>query len=192
MRADELMCNSKFFFPFAPFVTMHAQKLVVLMGSRKDLSFASRIGVFLEKESFPVECEYNVCSAHKTPETLLKRLKDYEKSGEDIVYITVAGLSDALSGTVAGYSKYPVIACPPDSKRYGWTKVFSSMITPEGVPVLFVSEPENAALAAMKILAFSNHSLFEKIAIYQQKKKREVFEADKEIKEKKIVKRDVE
>jgi len=171
---------------------MRAQKLVVLMGSRKDLSFASRIGVFLEKESFPVKCEYNVCSAHKTPKILIKKLENYEKCGDDIVYITVAGLSDALSGTVAGYSKYPVIACPPDSQKYGWTKVFSSMITPEGVPVLFVSEPENAALAGVKILALSNHLLYEKIATYQQKKKEEVIEADEEIKGKSIAKRGVE
>jgi len=160
---------------------MPAQKLIVVMGSKKDLSFARRIGDFLLREDFPVRYEYNVCSAHKTLGTLIKKLENYEKTGEDIVYITVAGLSDALSGTVAGYSKYPVIACPPDSKKYGWTKVFSSMITPEGVPVLFVSEPENAALAAVKILALSNRLLHEKIVRYQQKKKDEVIEADKEI-----------
>ena len=65
------------------------------------------------------------------------------------------------------------------------------MITPEGVPVLFVSEPENAALAAVKILALSNHLLYEKIAMYQQKKKREVIDADEEIKEKTTAKRGV-
>ena len=158
------------------------QKLIILMGSKRDLPFAHRIGTFLERENFPVKHEYNVSSAHKTPETLIKKLENHEKSGEDIVYITVAGLSDALSGTVAGYSKYPVIACPPDSKKYGWTKVFSSMITPQGVPVLFVSEPENAALASVKILALSNPSLHEKIAKYQHKKKEEVIKADQEIK----------
>jgi len=161
---------------------MLMQKLIVLMGSRKDLPFARRIGTFLEREDFPVKYEYNVCSAHKTPKTLIEKLENYEKSEENIVYITVAGLSDALSGTVAGGSKYPVIACPPDSKKYGWSKVFSSMITPQGVPVLFVSEPENAALAAVKILALSNNSLYEKLAKYQQKKKEEVIKADKEIK----------
>ena len=161
---------------------MPAQKLIVVMGSKRDLPFARRIGDFLLREDFPVRYEYNVCSAHKTLGTLIKKLENYEKSGDDIVYITVAGLSDALSGTIAGYSKCPVIACPPDSKKYGWTKVFSSMITPEGVAVLFVSEPENAALAAVKILALSNHLLYEKIARYQQKKKEEVIEADKEIK----------
>lgn len=179
-------------FSSALIVIMPMQKLIVLMGSRRDLPFARQIGTFLEKEDFPVKYEYNICSAHKTPKTLIKKLENYEKSGDNIVYITVAGLSDALSGTVAGYSKYPLIACPPDSKKHGWPKIFSSMITPQGVPVLFVSKPENAALAAVKILALSNNSLYEKIATYQQKKKEEVIEADKEMKGKKIAKRTVE
>ena len=41
------------------------------------------------------------------------------------MYITVAGLSDALSGFVSGSTNYPVIACPPDFEKLGWpeTKV---------------------------------------------------------------------
>jgi 5-(carboxyamino)imidazole ribonucleotide mutase len=117
----------------------------------------------------------------------LNKLEAYERSGENIIYITVAGLSDALSGVVAGYSKYPVIACPPDSEKFGWGKAFSSMMTPEGVPVLFVAKPENATLAAVKILALSNHSLHEEIKKYQQRKEAEVIEADKEIKKNKTM-----
>jgi len=60
------------------------------------------------------------------------------------------------------------------------------MLTPEGVPVLFIAKPENAALAAVKILALSNHSLHKEIKKYQRKKETEVIKADKEIKEKKI------
>jgi 5-(carboxyamino)imidazole ribonucleotide mutase len=117
----------------------------------------------------------------------MDKLKVHERSDENVVYITVAGLSDALSGVVAGYSKYPVIACPPDSEKFEWSKAFSSMITPEGVPVSFVAKPENAALAAVKILALSNHSLHEEIKKYQQRKEAEVIEADKEIKKNKTM-----
>ncbi len=159
---------------------MPEQKVVVLMGSRSDVDFATPIGNVLE--DFHVRYEFRVASAHKTPRELLKILERYEKSEEKIVYITVAGLSDALSGVVAGFTKYPVIACPPDSEKYGWTKVFSSTITPRGVPVLFVAEPENAALAATKILAVSDSSLQKNIVGYQQKKREEVVEADKKIK----------
>ena len=163
---------------------MPEQKVVILMGSRSDANFANSIGNVLE--DFHVRYEFRVASAHKTPRELLKILEKYEKSKDKIVYITVAGLSDALSGAVAGFTKHPVIACPPDSKKYGWTKVFSSTIIPRGVPVLFVAEPENAALAAAKILAISDSSLQKIIARYQQKKREEVIEADKEIKGKKI------
>jgi 5-(carboxyamino)imidazole ribonucleotide mutase len=166
---------------------MQKHKIVILLGSGKDMPFANGISQFLEREHFFVEYEYSVASAHKTTKKLIDKLEAYEQSDENIVYITVAGLSDALSGVVAGYSKYPVIACPPDSERFGWSKIFSSMITPEGVPVLFVAKPENAALAAVKILALSNHSLLEEIKKYQKRKEAEVIEADKEIKEKKTM-----
>jgi 5-(carboxyamino)imidazole ribonucleotide mutase len=164
---------------------MQKYKIVILLGSEKDMPFASRIGQFLEKEHFSVEYEYHVASAHKTTHKLMDKLAVHERSDENIVYITVAGLSDALSGVVAGNSKYPVIACSPDSEKFGWSKAFSSVITPEGVPVLFVAKPENAALAAVKILALSNHSLHKEIKKYQRRKETEVIEADKKIREKK-------
>ena len=163
---------------------MPEQKVVILMGSRSDVNFATSIADLLKH--FDVKYEFRIASAHKTPRELLKILEKYEESEDKIVYITVAGLSDALSGVVAGFTKYPVIACPPDSEKYGWSKVFSSTITPRGVPVLFVADPENAALAAAKILAISDSPLQKNIARYQQKKREEVIEADKEIKGKRI------
>ncbi|MDH5460898.1 MAG: AIR carboxylase family protein [Candidatus Bathyarchaeota archaeon] len=169
---------------------MPEQKVVILMGSRSDVDFATSIADLLKH--FDVKHEFRIASAHKTPKELVRILEEYETSEEKILYITVAGLSDALSGTVAGFTKYPVIACPPDSKEYRWNKVFSSMMTPRGVSVLFVAEPENAALAAVKILAVSDSSLQNKVARYQQKKREEVIAADKEVRRKKIAKRDME
>lgn len=161
---------------------MCQEKIVILMGSRRDYKFASQIEQFIEKERFPVKCEYSVASAHKTLNRLLIILQKYEKSEERIVFITVAGLSDALSGVVAGFTKYPVIACPPDSEKCGWTKVFSSVVTPKGVAVAYVPRPENAALAALKILALSNPELLEKIVNYQQKLRENVHAAEGSVK----------
>jgi 5-(carboxyamino)imidazole ribonucleotide mutase len=162
---------------------MPAGKIVVLMGSKSDYEFASQIKQFLEIEKFPVECEFNVASAHKTTEKLLNDLATYEKSGKNIVYITVAGLSDALSGVVAGYTKYPVIACPPDTRQFGWPKAFSSIMMPKGVAVAFVSNPENAALVAVKILALSNPNLQQKITEFKKRMKETVFQASKAVRE---------
>jgi len=160
---------------------MARQRLIVLMGSKSDLPFAQQIGEFLTKEGFSIKCEYNIASAHKTPKVLLDKLKKYEESGDNIVYITVAGLSDALSGVVAGFTKYPVIACPPDLDKHGWTKAFSSAMTPRGVSVLLAFNPENAALAAVKVMALANSSLHREIERYMEKKRGEVIQADQEI-----------
>ena len=161
---------------------MSKQKIIVLMGSPRDLPFASKIKAFLKKEKFPVNCIYNVASAHRTPEKLLDDLKEYEKSDDNIVFITVAGLSDALSGVVAGYTRYPVIACPPDSEKHGSDKIFSSTAMPKGVPVAFVIKPENAALLAVRIFGMFNHDLKRSLAEYKQKMTKAVFDGAKEVK----------
>ncbi|MCK4223248.1 AIR carboxylase family protein [Candidatus Bathyarchaeota archaeon] len=160
---------------------MQSGKIIVFMGSKRDFEFASRIEKFLQEESFNVECEYLVASAHKTPARLLEAVSRYERTGGRFVFITVAGLSDALSGVVAGSTRYPVIACPPDSEKYGWAKFFSSTVTPRGVAVAYVPRPENAALAAVKVLAISDRSLQEKIDGYMQRLRATVVEGSKEL-----------
>lgn len=163
---------------------MATQKIVILLGSTSDISFAHRVEDFLKEAGFPLTCEYRVNSAHRNPEKLLTDLKAYEKSSENVVYVTVAGLSDALSGVVAGFTRYPVIACPPDVDKHGLPKVFSSIMTPKGIAVSYVAKPENAALAAAKILALSNSSLAGKIGQYLGEAKQAVENMDAEIKAK--------
>jgi len=161
---------------------MPHQKIVILMGSSSDIPFAHRIEDFLKENRIPIKCEYRVSSAHRNPEKLLQDLKSYEQSKDNIVFITVAGLSDALSGVVAGYTTKPVIACPPDFKTYLWGKFFSSAVMPKGVPVTFVSEPENAALAAARILAFSNSSVQKAVEKHRDTAREAVVKANREVK----------
>jgi len=85
---------------------------------------------------------------------------------------------------VAGFTKYPVIACPPDVDKHGLPKIFSSIMTPKGIAVSYVPKPENAALAATKILALSNSCLAKKIEQYKRKAKKAVEKMDAEIKAK--------
>ena len=161
---------------------MTKEEIIVLMGSPRDLPFVSKIKDFLKSEKFQVSVVYNVVSAHRTPEKLLDDLKAYEKRGTNIIYITVAGLSDALSGVVAGYTLYPVIACPPDSEKYGSAKVFSSTAMPKGIPVAYVAKPENAVLVALRILALSNSGLQKKLDNFKQKMVKSVYEGAEEVK----------
>ena len=146
-------------------------KVVIFMGSKKDHEFAVRINRFLKEEGFEVECEFVVASAHKTPRKLLEEMEKFENTGECIVLVTVAGLSDALSGVVAGSTKYPVIACPPDAEKFGYAKFFSSAVTPQGVAVAYVPRPENAALLAAKILALFSEDLRRRVEAYMRRLK---------------------
>ena len=161
---------------------MIKQNIIVLMGSPRDLQFAIKIKDFMKKEKFPVNCIYNVASAHRTPEKLLNDLKEYEASGESLVYITVAGLSDALSGVVAGFTSFPVIACPPDSEKHGAAKVFSSTAMPNGIPVAYVVKPENAALMATRIFALFNPELKTRLDKFKQKMAKSVYDGAEEVK----------
>ena len=160
---------------------MGTSKIIVLVGSTSDLPFAHRVQGFLRDARFPVECEFRVDSAHRNVEKLLNDLKIYERSEAKIVYITIAGLSDALSGIVAGYVRSPVIACPSDLEKHGLPKAFSTMMTPKGIAVAMVSQPENAAFAAVKIFALSDASLKNRVSEYTDEMRESVVKADNEM-----------
>jgi 5-(carboxyamino)imidazole ribonucleotide mutase len=153
-------------------------KIVVLMGSERDLEFCKEIAKCLQR--LKVNYEFRVCSAHKTPEKVLKILKENEE--ERVVYVTVAGRSNALSAFVDANTTKPVIACPPYSERYGGADVFSSLRVPSGVASLVTIEPEGAALAAAKILAVEDRELERMIREYQDAKKKEIEQADVAVK----------
>ena len=70
-----------------------------------------------------------------------------------MVCITIAGMSNALSGVVACNLKWPVIACPyfQDNQDY-LVNIHSTLQMPSKVPTLTAINPQNAALAAIRIL----------------------------------------
>jgi phosphoribosylaminoimidazole-succinocarboxamide synthase len=125
------------------------KKVVILYGSKTDESFVNKICYNLNK--FDIEFSKYEASAHKKPKLLLKVLEKYE--GQKLVWITVAGRSNALSGVVAAQTKQPCIACPPFQDKIDiFTNVNSSLQMPSNVPVMTVLDPYNAVLAANKIL----------------------------------------
>ncbi len=154
-------------------------KVIILMGSRSDFDFSQKIAKYLD--ILGVKYEFRVASAHKTPEKVLEILREYEKS--KVVYITVAGRSNALSAFVDANTLKPVIACPPYSEKFGGADIYSSLRVPSGIGSVVTIEPEGAAIAAAKILALEDPELSDRIRRHQAYKRREVEEADKELKE---------
>ncbi len=123
--------------------------VILILGSESDRSFAGKIEEKLKERN--VASETLVASAHKNPKKVLEIIEKHEE--EKVVYITVAGRSNALSGFCAGNTKKPVIACPPfQDKMDMFINVNSSLQMPSEVPVMTVLDPGNAALAACRIL----------------------------------------
>ncbi|MGQ9618992.1 MAG: 5-(carboxyamino)imidazole ribonucleotide mutase [Candidatus Aminicenantia bacterium] len=155
-------------------------KVVIIMGSRSDLEHSKKIAKFIEE--FGVKSEMRIASAHKVPLKVLEILKENEN--EQVVFITVAGRSNALSGFVDANTSKPVISCPPYSEKFGGADIFSSIRMPSGVAPMLVLEPEEAAFSALKILALLSKQLEGKIKKYQEKLKEEIEKEDSELKEK--------
>ena len=149
-------------------------KVVIIMGSKADLEWAKQISYVLD--SFKIETVTRIASAHKVPLKCYNLIKEYEK--ENVVFITIAGMSNALSGFTDAQTYCPVIACPPYSDKFAGADLFSSIRMPSGVAPLTILSPENAALAAAKILGLSNPDVQKQIIDYQNKKRTELEEAD--------------
>jgi len=151
-------------------------KVVIIMGSKSDVEHCKKVSKTLER--FGVECVLRIASAHEVPFKVLEILQGCEK--EEVVFITVAGRSNALSGFVDANTIKPVIACPPYSDKFAGADIFSSLRMPSGVCPMVVLEPEQVALAAVKILTLSDEKLQEKIREYQEEKRKEIERNDKE------------
>ncbi|HDJ23299.1 MAG TPA: AIR carboxylase family protein [Candidatus Aminicenantes bacterium] len=142
-------------------------KVIIIMGSKGDLEWSKKAALLLEELGIPMVMR--IASAHKVPLKVLEIIKEYET--EEVVFITVAGRSNALSAFVDAQTARPVIACPPYSDKFGGADIFSSLRMPSGVCPLVVLEPEQAALAAAKILALKDNELARRIKKYQDHKK---------------------
>lgn len=146
--------------------------VIIILGSNSDLDWGKQIAKHLDE--FKIEYKIHVASAHKTPEYLLSILKNYEDINKQIVYVCVAGRSNALGGFVDAQTKYPVINCPPYSEKYKGLDVLSSLRMPSGVACMTVIEPEQAALAAAKILGVRD-----KVSAYQNNAKEKIINSNK-------------
>lgn len=123
---------------------------IIIMGAAVDAPHCAAIESALR--GFGIETVARVASAHKTPAHLSEILEAYESEGRPRVYITVAGLSNALSGFVDGAVDAPVISCPPPSTAFAGADLYSSIRLPGGIAPGLVLNPANAALLAAKIL----------------------------------------
>ena len=124
-------------------------KTVIIMGSTTDEPHAKKITDRLDE--YGIAWEQHAASAHKNPLKVLEIL-EANKAQKDIVYVTIAGRSNALSGFVAANSEFPTLGCPPFSDKADMlVNIHSTLQMPSNTPVLTVIDPGNCALAVKRI-----------------------------------------
>ena len=148
----------------------------IIMGSAGDNAHADRVVKALSALGVP--SRKHVASAHKTPLFALQKVSQLDNMLGRVVYVTVAGRSNALSAFVDAASANPVIACPPIGSNFSGMDVLSSLSLPSGIASMVVLEPENAALAAAKILAVDDTVLYGRILVSQYRNRTTVIESD--------------
>jgi len=124
-------------------------KAILVMGSDKDEAHAKKITDKLTE--LGIDYEQHIASAHKQAKELLEILDKYKD--HKVIYITIAGRSNALSGFVAGNSDKVVIACPPFTDKLDMmVNINSTLQMPSLVPVMTILDPQNTALAVNRII----------------------------------------
>lgn len=161
--------------------------VVILMGSKSDSAHCAKIAIALD--GFGIEHETRIGSAHKTPAHVSNLLAEYASSGRPLVYITVAGRSNALSGFVDGSVDAPVLACPPHSDTFAGADLFSSVRMPSGIAPGLVLEPANAALLAAKILGLVDAGIARHVRSFQESNAGTIVEDDNDLRETRIKER---
>jgi 5-(carboxyamino)imidazole ribonucleotide mutase len=126
----------------------------ILVGSESDRERMQAATDELEQRG--VAYEFEVRSAHRTPEAVAEYAKSARGRGLRVL-ICGAGLAAALPGVVAAHTDLPVIGVPLRSSKSvldGLDALLSIVQMPPGVPVatVGVDNAKNAAVLAARIL----------------------------------------
>jgi formyltetrahydrofolate-dependent phosphoribosylglycinamide formyltransferase/phosphoribosylaminoimidazole-succinocarboxamide synthase len=128
--------------------------VIIMAGSVSDADHVLKIVEELSKVNIMAKVHY--ASAHRETDKVKKILDGYNiignRLGTDYIYVTVAGMSNALSGVVAANVNDPVIACPPFKDKIDMiVDINSTLRCPKGVPVMTVLNTFNVAQACYRI-----------------------------------------
>ena len=150
------------------------------MGSVSDWEVMSAAVETLE--SFGVEYEKRVVSAHRTPDLMAEYAKSARERGIGVI-IAGAGGAAHLPGMVAAMTDLPVVGVPVKSRALnGLDSLLSIVQMPAGVPVatVAINGAKNAALIAVSILSLTDSGLHARLAAFREKQTADVLKAELE------------
>lgn len=154
----------------------------IIMGSDSDLPIMQEAIDILE--SFDIQIEVDIVSAHRTPEKLVSYSKNAHTRGIQVI-IAGAGGAAHLPGMVASMSPLPVIGVPVKSRNSidGWDSILSILQMPGGVPVATVAldGAKNAGILAAQIIGASDTCVLDKVIAYKEGLKLKVAKASENL-----------
>ncbi|MDP9145879.1 MAG: 5-(carboxyamino)imidazole ribonucleotide mutase, partial [Actinomycetota bacterium] len=143
-----------------------SHKVAIVMGSGTDRPVMEKAAQTLD--TFGIESDTRVLSAHKTPDQALDFATTAADQGFSVI-IAGAGKAAHLAGVMAAKSLLPVIGVPIDASLNGMDSLLATVQMPTGIPVATVAidGAANAALLAVAILAINDDDLRAKLAAYR-------------------------
>lgn len=154
----------------------HGPPVGIIMGSDSDLPVMALAAEVLD--SFGVNYELTVVSAHRTPERMVSYAQNAHERGVKVI-IAGAGGAAHLPGMVASLTPLPVIGVPvKGSHTDGLDSLLSIVQMPRGIPVATVAiqNATNAGLLAVRMLGVEAPELVEKMSEYQNSLKEMVLD----------------
>ena len=152
-------------------------QVAIIMGSDSDLGVMKDAAEVLE--SFDIDIEVSIVSAHRTPHRMLEFAESAHERGVKVI-IAGAGGAAHLPGMVASITPLPVIGVPVKSSNSidGWDSVLSILQMPGGVPVATVAlnGAKNAGILAAQIIGSSDSDVQQRIAAYKDSLKDQVIQ----------------
>lgn len=158
-------------------------KIAVVMGSISDWPQMKHSCDLLDELVIPYE--KHILSAHRMPDEMFSFAKEARSKGIRII-IAGAGGAAHLPGMIASQTTLPVIGVPmKTSALSGMDSLLSIVQMPGGVPVATMaignSGAKNAALMAVRMLAFDNENLTQVLEHYQAEQKQLAIESEAQL-----------
>ena len=154
----------------------------IIMGSTSDLPVMEKACQLLNDMQVPFEV--NALSAHRTPDAVEHFASTAKDRGIRVI-IAAAGMAAALPGVIAASTTLPVIGVPIKGMLDGLDAMLSIIQMPPGIPVatVGVNAAQNAAILAVEMLALSDESIAQRLAVYKGSLKAKIEKANKDLAE---------
>jgi 5-(carboxyamino)imidazole ribonucleotide mutase len=135
-------------------------------------------------DSFGIDSEVQIVSAHRTPDKMVEYAKNASKNGIKVI-IAGAGGAAHLPGMTASMTALPVIGVPIKSSNSidGWDSILSILQMPNGIPVATVAlnGAKNAGILAARIIGAFDAEVQAKIVAYSVEMKEKVNKSQEQI-----------